>query len=96
MAEVAINPGRVGQARVTIRVMREDHSIFAAQDVRLILEPPAGSGKSRELAATQTQDGAWAIADVALASSGTWTIQVVVIARSGETIVLDAPIVIGP
>ena len=94
MAEVTINPGRAGHAKVTIRVMREDFSDFAAKDVRVILEPPPGSGTPNEYATARQSDGSWTIADVVLPQPGTWTVQVIVIGRSGEAIVLDAPVAI--
>jgi putative copper resistance protein D len=96
MADVTINPGRAGQAAATIRVSREDFTIFVAKDVRLILDPPAASGKSIDLHARQQTDGTWKIDNVTLTPPGTWTVQVIVIAQSGDTIVLDAPIVIDP
>ena len=79
---------------MTIRVSREDFTTFAAKDVRLVLDPPAASGKSFDFIAKQQPDGTWAVSDVTLTRPGIWTVQVIVIAQSGETIVLDAPIVI--
>lgn len=94
MADVTINPGRAGRSAVTIRLSREDFTTFAAKEVRLLLDPPAGSGKSLERAAEQQTDGTWMIKEIALAQPGVWTVRVLVIAQTGGTIVLDAPIVI--
>ena len=94
MADVTINPGRAGRSAVTIRVSREDFTTFVAKEVRLLLDPPAGSGISLDRAAEQQTDGSWTIKEIALAQPGIWTVRVLVIAHSGETIVLDAPIVI--
>ena len=94
MADVTINPGRAGPSTVTIRVSREDFTTFAAKDVRFALEPPAASGNSLDRSAKQQPDGTWTVNDIALAQPGIWTIRVVITAQSGETIVLDAPIVI--
>jgi putative copper export protein len=94
MADVTIDPGRAGRSTATIRVSREDFTTFPAKDVRLGLDPPAGSDKSLELNATRRADGTWAIDEIALAQPGVWTVRVIVIDQSGETIVLDAPIVI--
>jgi hypothetical protein len=44
--------------------------------------------------AKQQPDGTWTVNDITLARPGIWTVRVTVIAQSGETIVLDAPIVI--
>jgi putative copper resistance protein D len=94
MADVTIDPGRAGRSTATIRVSREDFTTFPAKDVRLGLDPPVASGKSLELNATRRADGTWAIDEIALAQPGIWTVRVTVIDQSGETIVLDAPIVI--
>jgi len=94
MADVTINPGRTGHSVITIRVSREDFTTFAAKDVRLILDPPAGSGASVDTTAERQPNGTWTIEGVALVQPGIWTVRVIVIAQSGETIVLDAPIVI--
>ena len=97
MADVTINPGRAGRSAVTIRVSREDFTTFAAKDVRLVLDPPPAFGNlvdSANSVARQQPDGTWTINDVALPQPGIWTVRVIVIAQSGETIVLDAPIVI--
>jgi len=97
MADVTINPGRAGRASVTIRVSREDFTTFAAKDVRIILDPPGASANlldSLNGEAKQQSDGTWTVSDIALARTGVWTVRIIVIAQSGETIVLDAPIVI--
>jgi hypothetical protein len=94
MADVTINPGRAGRAAVTIRVSHEDFSLFAAKAVRLAMDPPADSGKSIDLDARLHADGTWTVSDIPLAQPGIWTVRVIVISQSGETIVLDAPIVI--
>ena len=94
MADVTINPGRAGNSAITIRVSREDFTIFAAKDVRVVLDPPAASGDSLDRDAKPQPDGTWTINDITLAPPGIWIVRVIVIAQSGETIVLDAPIVI--
>jgi putative copper resistance protein D len=97
MADVTINPGRAGRVDVTIRVSREDFTTFAAKDVHLVLDPPAAAGNqlnSFDHNAKQQPNGAWIVTDVALAQPGIWTVRVIVITQLGETIVLDAPIVI--
>ena len=78
MADVTINPGRAGHSTVTIRVSREDFTTFAAKEVRLLLDPPAGSGKSLDWAAEQQTDGTWTIKEIALAQPGIWTVRVLV------------------
>lgn len=97
MADVTVSPGRAGRSSMTIRVSREDFTPFAAKDVRIFLDPPGASANSADSFnghGKQQPDGTWTVSDIALARPGVWTVRVIVIAQSGETIVLDAPIVI--
>jgi putative copper resistance protein D len=94
MADVTIDPGRAGQAEVTIRVSREDFSRFPAKDVRLSLDPPQGGVQAPERAAIEQTDGNWVVSAAELAAPGIWTVRVIVTPPKGEPIVLDAPIVI--
>jgi copper resistance protein D len=96
MADVTVNPRRAGNSAITIRVSRQDFTIFAAKDVRVVLDPPAASGASLDRNARRQPDGTWTINDITLAPPGIWTVRVIIVAQSGETIVLDAPIVIEP
>jgi hypothetical protein len=95
MADVTIEPGRVGWASVTIRVSREDFTSYPAKVVRLSLEPPQHAGETLERAATEQPDGTWIVNRVKLEHSGIWTVRVSTINRLEEAITLDAPVVIG-
>ena len=94
MADVTIDPGRAGQAEVTIRVSREDFSRYPAKDVRLCLDPPAGGTQPLERQAVEQADGNWLVNAAELAAPGIWIVRVVVTPPRGEPIVLDAPVVI--
>jgi copper resistance protein D len=94
MADVTVHPGRAGLAEATIRVMREDLSVFPAKYVRLSLEPPVRGGAALERDATEQADGAWLVSGIVLPEPGIWTVRVIVHAQPGEEILLDAPILI--
>lgn len=94
MADVTIEPGRVGSASVAIRVSREDFSPFPAKVVKLSLEPPHRAGETLEQLASEQPDGTWIVNRVKLARSGIWTVRVTAINRLEEVITLDAPVVI--
>ena len=94
MADVTIDPGHAGPTSVIIRVSREDFSLFPAKDVRLALDPPAAGGQTVERTAVEQPDGTWLVNGITLPQSGIWTTRVIVQTYRGETIVLDAPIVI--
>src|SRR6478752_1716093 len=94
MTDVMINPGRPGQADVTIRVSREDMSLFPVKDVRLVLEPPKPGGRPVDQNAVEQDDGTWLVSGITVSEPGIWTARVIVRPESGEPIALDAPIVI--
>jgi len=94
MTDVMINPGRPGQADVTIRVSREDMSLFPVKDVRLVLEPPKPGGRPVDQKAVEQDDGTWLVSGIPFSEPGIWTARVIVRPESGEPIALDAPIVI--
>jgi putative copper resistance protein D len=94
MADVTIDPGRIGLANAKIRVLREDFSEFPVKSVELTLDPPA-AGPRIARAAAQLPDGSWQVNAVDLAQPGVWTVRVIIPVDGGAPIVLDAPIVIG-
>jgi len=95
MAEVTIEPGRVGAADARIRVLREDFSEYPVKSVKLALDPP-GAGPAITRTAAHLPDGSWQVNGLDLPQSGTWTVQVIIPGDSGTPIVLDSPIVIAP
>jgi hypothetical protein len=96
MADLTVEPGRVGQANATIRVSREDSSQFPAADVRLAADPPGPGGYQINRNAVREPDGTWRIERLDFGQPGNWTVQIIVGQKDKEPIVLDGPIVIGP
>jgi putative copper resistance protein D len=95
MADVTIEPGRVGPAAVTIRLWRGDMTELPARGVRLALDPPNNAaGSTSEHVAVRDAEGNWRIGGIALTQDGAWTVRVIVMPREGSPVVLDAPIVI--
>ena len=94
MAEVTITPGRAGSVQAAIRVMREDFTVFPAKEVRLRLEPPAASHPALERQAADLGDGLWQVSEITIPEPGIWTVKVTITPQPGETILLDAPVVI--
>jgi putative copper resistance protein D len=91
MAEVTLEPGRIGQANATIRVLRDDFSEFPAKDVQLALEASGSNAKFLRNAA-HLPDGTWQVNAVDLTQAGVWTVRVTITPEVGTPIVLDAPI----
>jgi len=94
MAEVTITPGRAGSVQAAIRVMREDFTVFTVKEMRLRLEPPTPSHLALERQAADLEDGLWQVSEITIPEPGIWTVKVTITQQPGETILLDAPIVI--
>jgi copper resistance protein D len=93
MADVMIEPGRVGKANATIHLWNEDLETLDARDVTLTLTAPM-AGKPTTSVASQDPDGAWHVDGVELTQPGNWTVTVRAVLTSGSRVYLEAPIVI--
>jgi copper resistance protein D len=72
MAEVTIEPGRIGATNAHIRVLRDDFSEYPASSVELTLEPPA-AGPMITRTAAHLPDGIWEVNAIDLSEPGIWT-----------------------
>jgi putative copper resistance protein D len=93
MADVTIEPGHPGPARVTIRLWNGDFEPIEARAVKFSLTSPGGD-KSPEQTATENADGAWQADRIALSQPGNWTVTVDAELSATDHAVLAAPIVI--
>jgi copper resistance protein D len=101
MADVMIEPGRVGAAtRVTIHLLDEDFAPLAAKAVTLTLTPPEAAEKAGAKPVTRSalrdSDQAWQVDGIELPQPGNWIVTVSAVLGSGAPLVLEAPIVIDP
>lgn len=96
MAEVLIEPGRVGAAHATVHLFNDDEEPLAAKDVTVTLTPPDAGGQSMQRAAVQDADGAWQVDRIELAQPGNWTVTVDAALSPARRLALAAPIVIEP
>jgi copper transport protein len=95
MAEVTIAPDHPGVARASIRLMKEDFSPLAANDVAFLLTPQTPTGASAiSRAATRLSNGTWQVDQLEIGQPGIWIVKLTVKTDAGEPFVLDAPIVI--
>lgn len=95
MADVTIEPGRAGPARVSIRLLREDFTPLAVRSVNVVLTPEAQPGVAPiTLKAEQRPDGAWQVDGLQIRQAGIWTVLLTIDTGSGTPITLDAPTVI--
>ena len=94
MADVMIEPGRVGTARATIRLWNDDLEILPARSLTLTLTAPAAGSKPVTLGAVQEPDAAWIVDGIQLPEAGNWNVEVDAILGTGKRLELKAPIVI--
>lgn len=96
MADVLIEPGRVGTARVTIHLSNDDLETLAAQAVTLTLTAPSSASRPIKRAALQDAGGEWSVDGVALGKPGAWMITVDALLGPKNRLKLTAPIEIDP
>ena len=93
MADVMIEPGRVGTANATIHLRNDDLETLDARDVTLTLTAPI-AGKPTTRVASQDSDGVWHAGGIELTEPGNWAVAVRAVLGSGGRLDLEAPIVI--
>jgi putative copper resistance protein D len=93
MADLIIAPGRAGVTTATVQLWHEDYRPYAADRVRLTLEPKAAGVLRVVRDAVQAADGTWIVDNLRIRSGGDWIARIT-IERGGETLVLDAPLVL--
>ena len=94
MADVTVEPGRVGTARVTIQLWDDDFAPLSAREVTLTLTAPTPGSKQTTRTALQNSDGAWIVDGIALTEPGNWMVAVRAVLPSGRPLDLEAPIVV--
>ena len=95
MADVMIEPGRVGNANAAIRLWNNDLETLDAREVTVTLTAPT-AGKPTTRVASRDPDGAWHVDGIELTQPGNWTVSVAAALGPGSRLVLTAPIVIEP
>lgn len=96
MADVLIEPGRVGVGRVTVHLLDDDLETLGAREVTVSLTAPSGGSKPITRTAAQGSDDEWHVDGIALSEAGNWTVTVDAVLNSGRRLELVAPIVIDP
>jgi copper resistance protein D len=96
MADVMVEPGRVGTAHATVHLWNEDFEPLAARDLKFSVAAPVAGSTPTTHPAVQDSDGAWQIDGLGLTQPGNWMVTVDADLGSGSRVVLTAPIVIDP
>ena len=94
MADVMIEPGRIGTARATIRLWNDNLETLPTKSVTFTLTAPAAGSKPATQTAVQQPDSAWIVDGVQLPEAGDWTVEIDANLSDGKLLKLRAPIVI--
>jgi copper resistance protein D len=94
MADVMIEPGRIGAARATIRLWNDDLETLPAKSVIFTLTAPTAGSKPVTQTAVQQPDAAWIVDGVQLPEAGNWTVEIDANLATGKQLKLRAPIVV--
>jgi putative copper resistance protein D len=94
MADVMIEPGRIGTARATIRLWNDDLETLPARSLTLTLTAPETGSKPQTRNAVQQPDAAWVVDGIELPQAGNWNVEVDAMVGTGKPLKLVAPIVI--
>jgi copper transport protein len=95
MADITLEPGRVGTARARIAVLRGDFSPFDPKEVTLILGSQAAGVEPIRRAAT-LRDGLWQVDALQLPVPGRWQVRVDVLISEFEKLMLQDNVDIRP
>lgn len=93
MAEIVIEPGRVGTAAATIRLSNDEGDTLDVREVTLTLTAPTSGSKARTYVAERDDDN-WQIGGIVLTAPGNWSIEVNALLSSGKRLQLAAEIMI--
>jgi putative copper resistance protein D len=94
MADIVIEPGRVGTATAAIHLSNDEGETLDARQVTLILKAPTSGSQARTYVAERDDDDNWQVDGVVLTEPGDWSIEVDTLLRSGKRLQLKAGIVI--
>ena len=94
MADIVIEPGRVGTATAAIHLSNDEGETLDARQVTLILTAPTSGSQARTYVAERDDDDNWQVDGVVLTEPGDWSIEVDTLLRSGKRLQLKAGIVI--
>jgi copper transport protein len=95
MADVTLEPGRVGVSRASIVVLRGDFSPFDAKEVALVLSQPAAGVEPIHRSAT-LREGVWQVDVLPLPLAGRWQLRVDVLVSDFEKQMLEDSVDIRP
>ncbi|HWK94777.1 MAG TPA: CopD family protein [Pseudolabrys sp.] len=93
MADFTMDPGRAGTTTATIQLWHEDYRPYAADQVRLTLEPKARAIPPVTYDAVADAEGTWVVPNLRIQFAGEWSVRIA-IERAGSSVVLDAMVVL--
>lgn len=96
MADVTINPGRVGSVDVSAVIMTGDFGPLDAREVTFVFSNPQAGIEAFRRKAERPGDGTWRAQGVVLPLAGTWTVRVDILITDFEIARIQSEVQIRP
>jgi copper transport protein len=89
MADVTIEPERIGGRQITVMVLDGQFGLLAAKEVTLVLVKPAAGIQPLRLAAKHVDGATWRVDGISIPVPGRWTVRVEVLVSDFEKVVIE-------
>lgn len=97
MANVTIDPGRVGRVHTTIVLQNpKDEGPLAAEEVAVVLSRTEGGNEVITRHARKSDDGSWQVDDLSIPAAGLWHMALQISLNNSQQTVLNASVDIRP
>ncbi len=94
MAQVTIDPGRVGRTSMTIRLTSPSGAPLSPKELVVALSNPSSGIEPFERHAVQAGPGSWRVEDLVLPVAGSWQVRIDVLVSDFDKIMLEGEITI--
>lgn len=89
MADVTLDPGRVGRSTGEILVRGPNYEPMSAKEVTLVLSEPAGGIEAIRRRASKSKDEIWKVDDLLIPRPGIWRLRVEVLINDFEKLSIE-------
>jgi copper transport protein len=96
MAEVTLDPGRVGRTSATIALFDASGTPLEPKEVRLLLSNPSAGIEPLERRATRVSGETWRVDDLTLPVPGRWQVRIDALVTDFDKLMLEDEIAIRP
>jgi copper transport protein len=96
MAEVTLDPGRVGRTSATIALFDASGTPLEPKEVRLLLSNPSAGIEPLERRATRVREETWRVDDLTLPVPGRWQVRIDALVTDFDKLMLEDEIAVRP